>query len=249
MAKRDLDSPQDRLEAWRTSRRKSFLRRLYADWYGLIARELAGVPGPVLELGAGPAGTEFCPPGCLRSDIQPMPGISIQADARSLPFGTETLGGILMINVLHHIPDVAEFFRQAVYVLKPGGRMVMIEPWITPVSRFIYTFLHHEPCQPDAQDWAFASTGPLSGANEALAWMIFHRDAEKFARDFPELSLVLTKPIMPVRYLLSGGLRSISLLPGSCYAAVAWIEDLIAAFNRYLAMFALIVVERQAHRP
>jgi hypothetical protein len=56
----------------------------------------------------------------------------------------------------------------------------MIEPWVSTLSRPIYTRLHHEPFNPDAKDWSFPDTGPLSGANGALPWIIFQRDRHHF---------------------------------------------------------------------
>lgn len=243
---RDLDSPCARRDAWLALRRKGFLRRLHADWYDLISQGLGSVPGPVLELGAGLASAQFDFPRRLRTDVQVQPGLDCCADAQALPVRPGSLGGIILVNTLHHIPDVRKFFHQASQALRPGGRIVMIEPWITPFSQLVYTYLHHEPCRPKAKTWAFTSSGPLSGANEALAWMIFHRDQAIFRRDFSELDPVVLQPIMPVRYLLSGGLRPVSFLPGWAYPTVAWIEGRFAACNRFLAMFALIVVEKKA---
>ncbi len=243
---RNLDSPCARRDAWLALRRKGFLRRLQADWYDLIRQGLGSGPGPVLELGAGLASAEFDLPRRLRTDVQAQPGLDCCVDAQALPVRPGSLGGVVLVNTLHHIPDARQFFHQASQALRPGGRIVMIEPWITPFSRLVYACFHHEPCLPKAKTWAFASTGPLSGANEALAWIIFQRDQAVFQRDFFELKPVALQPIMPVRYLLSGGLRPVSFLPGWAYPAVAWVEDRFAACNRFLAMFALIVLEKKA---
>ena len=73
----------------------------------------------------------------------------------------------------------------------------MIEPWVTPWSRLIYTKLHHEPFNPESEKWDFPSSGPLSGANGALPWIVFCRDRHLFEERYPQWEIVTIKPMMP----------------------------------------------------
>ena len=63
-------------------------------------------------------------------------------------------------------------------------------------------------------EWEFASSGPLSGANGALPWMVFVRDRAEFEREFPELEVARIEPFLAFRYLVSGGVSMRSLMPG-----------------------------------
>ncbi len=67
----------------------------------------------------------------------------------------------------------------------------------------ILRYAHHEPSDPGAREWRFKTTGPLSGANGALTWIVFRRDRERFERQFPELGLERYEPHTPLRYRLS----------------------------------------------
>jgi hypothetical protein len=147
--------------------------------------------------------------------------------------------------VLHHVSDPRRFFAQALQCVRPGGAIVMVEPWVTPWSRLIYTRLHHEPFHPEAEDWEFPSTGPLSGANGALPWILFERDRARFEQEFPQWSIELIAPLMPFRYLVSGGLSMRSLMPG--WSTVFWsnLEKLIGGPRGRMAMFARIVLRRR----
>jgi len=50
-----------------------------------------------------------------------------------------------MLDVLHHLERPVAFMREAARVLRPGARLAMIEPGITPLSWPFYNFLHQEP--------------------------------------------------------------------------------------------------------
>jgi hypothetical protein len=147
-----------------------------------------------------------------------------------------------MTDVLHHLPQPRRFFAEATRCVRTGGVIVMIEPWVTPWSRLVYTRLHHETFWPEMAGWEFPAGGPLSGANGALLWILFERDRTRFRQEFPLLHIRSICPMMPFRYLVSGGMSLRSLSP-------AWTFDLWRALERKLqpwmgawAMFAQIVL-------
>jgi hypothetical protein len=122
----------------------------------------------------------------------------------------------------------------------------MIEPWATSWSRPIYRHCHPEPFLPDAPTWDFPSSGPLSGANVALPWIVFARDRDCFEAEHPEWRIASIEPCMPFSYLLSGGLSPVSIAPGWAFDPWQRVESLLAPWMRHLAMFAVIVLERLA---
>ncbi len=230
----DIDSPATTHVRRRIIREKAFLRRLYEEWYGLIRGALPPFEGPVLELGSGAGFMAEFIEGLITSEVFATPGASMVLDGTRLPFVTD---------VFPHMPAPRLFLGEAVRCLKPGGRIVMIEPWVTRWSRFVYRQFHHEPFVPDAAHWEFPSSGPLSGANGALPWMVFERDRAIFEREFPRLRLVSVQPLMPVTYLVSGGVGMRSLMPGFTFPVWRGVERLAGPLGRAAAMFALVVVE------
>jgi hypothetical protein len=121
----------------------------------------------------------------------------------------------------------------------------MIEPWVSAWSRFVYGKLHHEPFDPVTSDWSFPRSGPLSGANSALPWIIFWRDRQRFQKLFAELNVLQIDLHMPFRYVLSGGLSMRSIMPACTFCLWKKAESMLSPLNRYLAMFACIVLERR----
>ncbi len=170
-----------------------------------------------------------------------LPGVDKVFYGEDMPFDDGSVDGIMMIDVLHHIPQPAAFFEEANRVLKPGGRIVMSEPWNSFFARFIYRNFHHEPFDTKA-GWEIPVSGPLSGANGALPWILFERDRKQFGERFEELWLVTIEYHTPFRYLLSGGVSKRQLMPDFMFRPLTLIEKVLT--SRHLNMFAYIVVEK-----
>ncbi len=223
----DIDDPGTTLLRRQIVKTKPFLRSIYEEWYRLIARAIPAGAEPVLELGAGAGFMKAVVPNLITSEVFPVEGIDMTMDACApWPFADQALRGVAMTNVLHHLPQVRLFLREATRCVKPGGVMVMIEPWNTAWARVVYRHLHHEPFDEGAADWQFPARGPLSSANGALPWIVWQRDAAQFQKEFPAWHIEQITPLMPVAYLLSGGISLRALMPGWTYRVVRAIEKM-----------------------
>jgi SAM-dependent methyltransferase len=242
----DLDDPRTTQLRRRIIAEKPFLRALYREWYSHIAQALPDGEEPVLELGSGAGFLEDYVPGLITSEIFYCDRLSAVLDGHCLPFADASLRAIVMTDVLHHLSAARRFFREAARCVRSGGAVIMIEPWSTPWSRFIYTRLHHEPFQTDVKEWEFPSSGPLSGANGALPWIIFERDRTQFEREFPEWSIQDIELLTPFRYLLSGGVSMRSLMPAWSFGVWRLLERGLSPWLPQLAMFAQITLRRGA---
>jgi SAM-dependent methyltransferase len=241
----DIDDPATTWMRREIVRQKPFLRRIYEEWYTLLAAAVPAAPAPAVELGAGAGFLEQYVPRLITSEIFRCPNITMVLDAQALPFADRSLRAIVMTDVLHHLPDVARFFAAAERCVQPGGVIAMIEPWVTPWARRVYTNLHHEPFLPEAASWTFPPTGPLSGANGAMPWIVFHRDRSRFEREFPGWAIETIRPLMPFRYLVSGGVSLRSLMPGWTFGAWTALERSLTPWMDRWAMFAFIVLRRR----
>jgi SAM-dependent methyltransferase len=236
----DIDDPRTTHLRRRIIRQKPFLRRIYEDWYGWIASNIPSGGGRVLELGSGAGFLEEFISELITTDIFFCPYVNMVMDGCTMPFEDGSLKAIVMVDVFHHIPNVQAFLAEAVRCLMPGGKVLMVEPWITAWSRFVYTRLHHEPINVMAEDWSFPACGPLSGANSALPWIVFERDRRIFESKFPLLiieSILVEKPFV---YILSGGVSLWILMPGFTYKFWETIESLFRQIDLKIGMFAKI---------
>lgn len=239
-----MDDPRLTAARRRIIREKPFLRRIYEDWYRQIIASLPEGRGRVVELGSGAGFLRDRLAELITSEIFPTPEIDLVMDGAALPLDSGSLRAVVMVDVLHHIPQPRRLFAEAARCVRPGGRIVMIEPWVTPWSSVIYGRLHHEPFDPRTREWEFLSTGPLSGANGALPWILFQRDRTQFEREFPAWQIRQIELQMPFRYIVSGGVSMRSLSPGWTYVGWSALERLTQPWAASLAMFARIVLQR-----
>lgn len=240
----DLDDPAARTLHAEIIRSKPLLQEIYGEWYSLLSAVVAVAERPVLELGSGGGFLRQFVPRLITSDVMPTGGADIVLDARGLPFPDGALDGIVMTNVFHHIPDPTAFLREASRTLAPGGVLALVEPWVSTWSRFVYAHLHHEPFEPDAVDWTFPEGGAMSGANGALPWIVFARDAARFASECPGLRIERIEPGWSFRYLLSGGVSMRCVIPVCAFPMAKKLEALLNRRSATWPMFALIVVRR-----
>jgi len=234
-----------------TERRRSiiekngFLSRIYDEWYRLISSHIPDGSGRVLELGSGAGFFGRYVPGLITSEVLTCSGVQLVVDARRLSFASGSLRAITMVDVLHHVSESRSFLMEAQRCLRPGGCILMIEPWVSTWSRLIYTRLHHEPFDPSAKDWHFSGDGPLSDANGALPWIILQRDRRDFESQFCDLEIQIVRPLMPFRYLVSGGVSMRQLMPQATFNLWRKLESLFDPWPHHWSMFAFIKLKRR----
>jgi SAM-dependent methyltransferase len=228
--------------------RKPFLRRVYAEWYREVASALPLGNGPIIELGTGAGFLREFVPGLITSDVVFDKSHRLAADAVRLPMIDGSLTGIAMVNVLHHLASPVSFFEEATRCLRPGGVVVMIEPWVTWWSSLAYRSLHHEPFDPRgaSQLSTKANATLVQPCNNALAWILFQRDRAAFTARFARLHVHDIHLCTPFCYLAAGGMAYGISMPGWSYGACRMFEALLAPCHGYLAMFACIRISRIA---
>ncbi|MCP4678036.1 MAG: class I SAM-dependent methyltransferase [Deltaproteobacteria bacterium] len=224
-------------------RKKPFLKELYVHYYDefLHAHESAP-PGLRLEIGSGAGFLEEIVPDVVSFDIRPGADVAAVASALELPLRAGTVGAIFMLNVLHHLPDIRRFFIEVGRVLRPGGRAVFIEPYVSPFSRLVYKNFHHEPFNPESPDWTLEASGPMSSANGALPWIVFVRDRTRFESEFPDLEIRRIEPHTAFLYLLSGGVSMRSLVPGFAFGTCRAAEGFMGPAIRHAATMMTVEV-------
>ncbi|HEY9619550.1 MAG TPA: class I SAM-dependent methyltransferase [Crinalium sp.] len=241
----DLDNPENIHILRHIIQRKPFLRNVYLSFYQDILTRIKTVPpdGNIVELGSGASFMKHLAPHIITSDVLSYEGVDKTFSALEMPFQDSSISAFVMVDVFHHIKDSRLFLKEMNRCLKPGGKVVMIEPANTPWSRFIYQNFHHEPFEPE-KGWGFTDGGPLTGANMALPWIVFCRDRQQLTTEFSELQLSNIDIHTPIRYLLSGGLSVRQLLPSFLYPLVSLVELVLSPLNFMIGMFMTVELHK-----
>lgn len=236
----------------------SLLRQSHDKWerspalravYEHIFRAMAArcVDGPTLELGAGIGVARNVIPDLTTSDLVKTEYVDRAVSAYEIP--TEDWASIVAMDTLHHLQRPFEFFASAAQALRPGGRVVLMEPAGTGFGRLFYRFFHHEPCLPDliSSPYDFPADANGEFANMGMGVGLFERNREDTEGRLAEMSLRVVE--IDYRDLLaypaSGGFSQPAILPAVGLRALLGLEGVLPqAIMRGLALRMIIVLEK-----
>jgi SAM-dependent methyltransferase len=232
----------ERREIWES---KEIIRKLYSKWYQIIGEALKH--GKILELGGGSGSLKEYFPNAITSDILFAPWLDAVLDAHELPFKNETLDNIVIFDVLHHLKAPFVFFSEVDRVLRPEGRLVMMEPYISWSSFFVYRFLHAERMKwhadPFKPDRSKSIEDPFCG-NQAIPTLIFEKYRKEFIKFFPHLRIIQGQRMDSIMYPLSGGFHNRSLCPRILWRSFEYVEGMLQPLNKYLGFRLFVVLEK-----
>ncbi len=206
------------------------------------------VQGNTLELGGGTGNFKEFAPNVISSDIVPSPWIDVVVDAQDMPFENQSFDNIVMFDVLHHIENVTLFFNEALRVLTPGGRIIMMEPYISMASWPVYHFLHPEPVDFNQDPLVWVEPSPNRqpfDANQAFATILFERNFKQFQERYPQFIKVYHRRMSFFGYPLSGGFDKPSLIPLPLLSPILILENMLSFMSYFLAFRIIIVLEKR----
>jgi SAM-dependent methyltransferase len=231
-------------EAWE---RKPLLRVVYGQFYQRIRENLAPVAGLIVELGSGIGGVKAFIPECVTTDIFPNPWIDLRENAYSLSFGIGTVANLILLDVFHHLEypgtALAEFRR----VLADGGRLILLEPGMGVLGKFVYGRFHHEPLgfrRPITWSAPAGFDPQTAGyyAAQGNATRVFLQ--QDFHDQLASWRSIRTQQIPDFAYLASGGFSKPQLYPQATLPLIRKIENVFARWPRFSTTRLLIVVEK-----
>lgn len=240
-----IDALTQQESVWRE---RPLVRALYHGWFDEIAARLSPVPGRSIELGSGISRLHDRVPDVETTDVEATPWADHVADAERLPYGDAEVANLVLVDVFHHLGRPVRFLDEAVRVLATGGRIVIVDPYCSPVSAALYRRFHHERtdlrADPFADDRQVGSSALSS--NQARATLAFFRAASELHARWPELRTLERRRLAMLAYPLSGGFTGRRLVPDRLGLLVARLEPLLAWAAPLLAFRCLVVLERRS---
>jgi len=217
------------------------LRSVYQEWFAQLCLCLEG-RRPIVEIGAGPGFFKDYFPESIATDVISGPNLDVMCGASSLPFQSGSLGGLVMLDVLHHLPEPLTFLTEAGRVLRPGGRLVVIEPWITCPSYLLYRYFHDEDCSlriDIRQPFGHSDKKAFDG-NAAIPFKVLKEGKPEGS----PLHLVRADPFIALPYLATLGFKCAHPIPQTIVGIAKFGERLLSPVRKLLATRILIVWER-----
>ncbi len=227
-------------------KRKPLLRAIYNDWYTEMCRWL--ILGRTLEIGGGSGNLKEAVPQVTTTDVVCLPWLDAVVDAQYLPFKSESFGNIILFDVLHHLESPVLFLKETWRVLIPGGRLVMMEPYVSWMSYPVYRFLHPEPLDLSVDPFLIVAHDvnrePFH-ANQGIPTLLLERYWERFGKVFPGFQELSRQRLGFIAYPLSGGFDHPTLIPECFYGPLRRLEGYLACLGRFLAFRFIVVLEKQ----
>lgn len=202
--------------------------------------------GSRVELGSGVHPLCRTDPDVISSEIISGSQVDLVFDGQAFPFSTGSLSAIFLQNVFHHFSRPERFFAEAKRVLVSGGVAILFEPYFSMGASLLYPRLFAtEGFDKKMSGWNVTESGAMTGANQALSYIIFHRDRAKFGREFPTLEIVWESPFSNwPRYLASGGLNFRRILPRWSFPIMKAVEPRLGRAHSLLGLHHFVVLRK-----
>ena len=203
---------------------------------------------PILEIGSGGGNFKEFFADVISSDFIFCEWIDLNLDAHVLPFRENSLGNIIFIDVLHHLANPVLFLSEAQRVLRNNGRLIMLEPYISPFSYIIYNYFHQEDVDFKIDVWnrriASNNKKKVFDGNSAIPTIIFSKEIERFHKEFPNLKVIKKELLTFILYPLSGGFDRKSFVPAGMLKYLGFTEKILQPFGKIFAFRMLTVIEK-----
>lgn len=200
-----------------------------------------------IELGAGIYPIKKTLKNVLASDILPGPDIDLILDAERLELNSNSVKTLFIQNSFHHFSNPGSFFKELDRVLVKGGGSIILDPYYGWLACKIYPKIFNtEIFDKNTNKWNYENLGPMKGANQALSYVIFIKDRDKFKELYPSLEIVdQTICSNYFLYLFSGGLNFKQIVPNIFIPLILLIELIIYPFRKLFALHHIIVIRKK----
>lgn len=229
---------------------KPILRDIFTEFHDLYdqlaKRFFVDVSGIDVELGAGVFPVKMSYKNVLASDVILAQHLDAVFNAERIPFVDCMTRSIFCQNSFHHFANPDCFFDEAIRILKPGGGIVLIEPFYGFFASILYKNLFDSEIFDKNGSWKTEISNHMHGANQALSYIVFFRDRKLFEEKYPELELVFSRPIGNfLRYIFSGGLNFRQIIPNPLIPLLRVIEWILSPLHNLFALHYVIVVRKK----
>jgi SAM-dependent methyltransferase len=228
--------------------RKPLLRKVYSHFGREIAKRVDHTqPGLIVELGSGMGNIKQHLPGCITTDMFPNPWLDRVENAYALAFADGIVSHMILFDVWHHLEYPGTALREFHRVLTDHGKVIIFDPAMGVLGRFVFGNFHHEPLGlKDEIQWeapeSFSRHSPGYYAAQGNASRIFGSAA--FREQLRAWRVAEVAYFSALAYLGSGGFRGPQLYPMAALPLLNRVDSFLSRFP-ILASRMLVVLEKQ----
>ena len=167
-------------------------------------------------------------------------------DAHALPFSECEFDGVILFDALHHLNNPLLALRECLRVTKPGGKIFIIEPYVSILSYPVYKLFHFEDTswRIDIEKGLKSTKNPEEG-NQGISRALLKSlklGRLEFALEFSNISYDL---IDPFSFFLTGGTSNPLKTPKKVIKLVLLLESLIpSAAMKYICSRVFITITK-----
>lgn len=227
--------------------KKTVLHKVYSEFYREIAQRLKPeLPGLIVELGSGMAKIKEQIPQCITTDIFANPWLDGVEDAYHLSFEQGAVSHLILFDVWHHLRFPGTALQEFSRVLAEGGRVIILDPAMGLIGRFVFGHFHHEPLGLDEEiEWRC----PKGDSEQKCTYYAAQGNASRvFGSDVYQKELLPwrvseVKYFSGLAYVASGGFRGPQLYPSALWPVMSGLDTVLSRIPA-LASRMLVVLER-----
>jgi SAM-dependent methyltransferase len=228
--------------------KKPLVRILYGDFYRLIAQNLSNLPdGNIVELGSGLGNIHQVIPNCLRTDLFLTPWVDQVENAYRMSFPNESISDLILTDVFHHLRYPGAALREFSRVVRPGGRVILLEPCMSVLGLLVYGALHDEPI---AVTKEITWDAPQGWSPEDIDYYAAQGNASRIflgkisCEQLLDWKKIETRRLSAIAYAASGGFSKPQLYPSSALPLMRKLEKLLDRFPSLFATRLLVILEK-----
>lgn len=169
-----------------------------------LKRFLASVDGLVLNIGSG---NSLRQKGVVNVDMMDYENVDIVCDIHHLPFKDNSIDAVMSVAVLEHVREPALVLKEVHRVLKTGGRVFSVIPFMQPFHASPHDYQRYTlpGIEYLHRDFDIVESGVFSGPVSGALWAFQEALASVFSFGFEKLRNLLTIGLMlltwPVKFL------------------------------------------------
>lgn len=227
---------------------KPLLKTVYMDLFSkMLPFILDDKDSRTVEIGSGIGQIKEIIPDCITTDIFPNDRIDQVESIYDLSFTDNEISNMIMLHVFHHLRYPGTALYELHRVMKIGGRVIILDPYISVLGRLVYGPLHHEPiAMKDKINWdapeEFLVADDSYYAAQGNASRIFWRN--EFGAELKGWKRVAVKRYSTIPYILSGGYSKPQMSPAWALGVMKVMEKVCDTMPGLLGMCLLVVLEK-----